>query len=415
MRILRLSPYFYPERISSSHLSEDLYEAFSKAGFISEMHAPSPTRGISEETRKKYSKIKHEKLYDGSVEVHRFSMLAEGRNPVLRALRYILVNIRQYIKGSRAKDIDIIFEGSTPPTQGVLCALVKRSLSKKYKKKVPFIFSLQDVFPDSLVNAGMTKKESLIWKLGRKIEDYTYKNADKIIVISEDIKKNIMAKGVTREKIAVIPHWIDTDEVVPVKRNENTLFDELNIPRDKFIITYAGNLGTAQGIDTLLNAAEILKENKDILFVIFGGGVNKEKIEKQTHPMDNVMLFPLQPQQRVSEVYSLGDLSAVACRKGVGGGAIPSKTYSIMAAAMPLLLSFDENTTLWNLVKENDLGYLAPSGDAESLATQIKTAFAEKDKLKKKGETARSLAESRFSKEKATQKYIELFLSTAKK
>jgi hypothetical protein len=79
-------------------------------------------------------------------------MFREGTNPIQRAIRYVLVNLIQYFKGSRAKDIDVILAGSTPPTQGVLCGLVKKRL------KVPFVYNLQDIFPDSMVNANMTKE-----------------------------------------------------------------------------------------------------------------------------------------------------------------------------------------------------------------------------------------------------------------
>ena len=169
MRILKLSGYFYPEQISSSHLSKDLNEAYLNAGFTFVNYVPTPTRGISEEVRKEYKSIKYEEFDGGKVIVHRFSMFREGKNPIQRAIRYALVNFIQYFKGSSAENIDLILSGSTPPTQGLLCGMVKKRLSKRYKKKVPFVYNLQDIFPDSLVNANMTRKGSLIWTIGRKI------------------------------------------------------------------------------------------------------------------------------------------------------------------------------------------------------------------------------------------------------
>ena len=185
MKILKLSAYYAPESISSSHLTEDLEKAYIDAGFDIDVYAPTPTRGVSAEVREKYKKIKYEEKYDGKIKIHRFSMSREGKNPIFRAIRYLRVNLKHYRRGKRAKDVDVVMAGSTPPTQGMLCARVAKKLSKKYGRKVPFIFNLQDIFPDSLVNAKMTKKGSLIWKIGRRIEDYTYRNADKIIVISE--------------------------------------------------------------------------------------------------------------------------------------------------------------------------------------------------------------------------------------
>ena len=201
IKMLKLSPYCFPEQVSSSHLSRDLNAAYADAGIVIENYVPTPTRGVTKEIRQKYKKIKYEERNDGSIIIHRFAMFPEGKNPLQRALRYVCVNVAQYFKGSRAQGIDLIYSASTPPTQGLLCAKVKKKLSKRYGHNVPFVYNLQDIFPDSLVNAKMTRKGSLIWKLGRKIEDYTYRHADRIITISEDFKKNIMDKGVPEEKI----------------------------------------------------------------------------------------------------------------------------------------------------------------------------------------------------------------------
>ena len=154
MKILKLPPYNSVEQVSSSHLGRDLTEAFVKAGFEIEIHCPIPSRNIDKAEREKYRRVLYEEKYDGAVKIYRFRMFAERRNSILRAFRYMLVNFIQYFKGTRAKDIDVIFGQSTPPTQGLLCGLVKRRLERKTGKQIPFIFNLQDIFPDSLVASG---------------------------------------------------------------------------------------------------------------------------------------------------------------------------------------------------------------------------------------------------------------------
>ena len=183
MKILRTPAYFYPELVSSSHLENDRLEAFAKGGIEVIVYTATPTRGIDEETYKKFKNIHYEELYGGHVKVNRFSMFREGKNPVFRAARYILANMIQYHKAIKTKNIDIVFGSSTPPTQGIINGMISKRLSKKYGKKVPFVYNLQDVFPDSLITTGLTKKGSIIWKIGREIENYTYAHADKIIVL----------------------------------------------------------------------------------------------------------------------------------------------------------------------------------------------------------------------------------------
>ena len=135
MKILKLSPYYYPERISSSHLSDDLEEALVKMGNDIEIYAPTPTRGISDEIRRRFKKIKYEELHDGHIKVHRFDMFPEKKNLIIRAFRYILVNCIQYIKASKVKDVDVIYAASTPPTQGVLCGMVKKKIKQNIQRK----------------------------------------------------------------------------------------------------------------------------------------------------------------------------------------------------------------------------------------------------------------------------------------
>lgn len=409
MKILKLSPYFPPEQVSSTHLTDDLNQAFADSGILQENFVPMPTRGVSDSVRAQYKNRKYEELYDGALIVHRFLMFREGKNSIQRAFRYGLVNVIQYFMGIKAKKIDIVYSSSTPPTQGLLCGKVAKKLSKKRGKHVPFIYCLQDVFPDSLVSTGMTSKGSLIWKIGRKIENKTYQYADRIIVISDDIRNNIIEKGVPDNKIIVIPNWVDTDVVFPINKNENGLFSELHIPKDKFTIVYAGNLGYAQGIDTLLDAASVLKDNHDIQFVIFGSGNNQEKYQLICQQLKNVLLFPLMPPDRIAEVYSMGDLCLVACRKGTGKGAVPSKTFSIMASGSPVLLSFDRDTELWNIINQNNCGLCSDAEDINGLVKNILYALEHKDSITVMGENARSLVEKKYSKQHGTCAYINLF------
>ena len=413
MKILKLPAYYAPENISSSHLTGDLEAAYINAGYEIEVYAPTPTRGVSDEVRKEYKSKKYEETFDGKIKIHRFSMSREGKNPILRAIRYLRVNLKHYRCGKKAKDIDIIMAGSTPPTQGVLCAKVAKKLSKKYGRKVPFVYNLQDVFPDSLVHTGLAKEGGLLWKIGRKIEAYTYRNADAIIVISEDIKRNIMEKGVPEEKIHIIPNWVDTDEVKPVEKEKNNLFDELALSKDSFKVVYAGNLGKAQGISVALDAAEILKDNKNIEFIIFGKGLEEEKIKKRAETLENVKVFPLMPADRISEVYSLGDVSLIMCKKGTGGAGLPSKTWSIMACMSPIIVSFDEDSELSRLIHENNCGISVPPENAKALSDAIFAAYSDRESLAKKGENCYNYVLENASARVCPAKYVELIKSFA--
>ena len=408
MRILKMSPYFEPEQVGTTHLHRDLREAYIKAGFTMVDYVPRPTRGISDEVYEEYKHKKYEEQLDGKVIIHRFAMFREGTNPIQRAIRYVLVNLIQYFKGIRAKDVDVLVSVSTPPTQGILCGLVARKL------KIPFIYNLQDVFPDSMVIANMTKKGSLIWKIGRKVEDFTYRHADKIIVISEDFKRNIMEKGVPEEKIVVVPNWVDPTSVYPVERKDNILFDRFGLDRDKFYICYSGNIGHSQNLRLLMDAAKLLKTDlPDMRLVLIGDGMMKDELEKmiRDEAIDNVVLLPFQPYEEIAHVFSLGDAGLIISKAGTGGSSVPSKTWSIMAAERPIIASFDEESRLSRLIEEAGCGVTVKPDDLDVLVEAIKTLYNDRENGVAMGKTGRRYLLENLDKEKCVAAYVDTIKS----
>ena len=406
MKILNLAAYFLPERISSTDLDQSILAGFAEAGFATKVLAPMPTRGVDDETRKRYQKCPDEIRDGGKTLVHRFRLLKEGKNPILRALRYLLSNLRQYRLGKKEIDTDLIFADSTPPTQGFLAAKLKRKLSKKSGREVKFLYELQDIFPDSLVNAGLAREGSLLWKIGRKIETYTYAHADRIVVISEGFKKNLLKKGVPEEKISVISNWADTASVKPIPKEENSLYDEFRIERDRFLAVYAGNFGETQGVEVILDAAKLLSD-KPISFVLFGGGTKYEEIRAAAEELPNVKVLPLLPKERISEVYSLGDVGLITCKKGVGKAGLPSKTWNILACNAPVVASFDTDGDLADLLNAVGCGRVVEPENAQALASALLLAM-------EKGEKATCNTRDYLEKVASKEACVEQYVSTVK-
>lgn len=408
MRILQLAGYFFPEKAASIYLEENRYEAFSNAGFKTIVYAARPQRGLTEGEYQEYKNKKLEMMYNGGVEVHRFAMYREGKNAVLRAFRYFLISVVQLWKGIWAKDIDLIYVASTPPTQGALAALVKKC------KKVPFVYNLQDIFPDSLAGTGLAKKGGLLWKIGRAIENFTYRNADKIIVISQDFKKNIMAKGVPVDKIVVVYNWVDQNAVKDIPRSENKLFFMYGLDPSKFYVTYNGNIGLTQNMDMLLEVAKSLEANENIHFVLVGNGAYLEQVKQivADRNISNVHLLPFQPYEDISHVFSLGDVSLVISKPGVGENSVPSKTWSIMSASRPVLANFDENE-LKTIIEENNCGIFTKAGDKVAFTDAIIKLYNDRDLCKEYGRNGRQFVMDNLTKEIGTQKYVDVIKSVA--
>lgn len=403
MKILTFSCYYTPEIAASMYLTEDMLQGMANAGHSIEMYVPVPCRGVSDEVRNKFKNKKTEVLYDGKLTVHRFPLYKEGKNSLMRAFRYGLLNLIFIIKGLGSK-ADVIFTQSTPPTQGMMAGILKA-----FKRK-PFVYNLQDVFPDSLVNTGMTSQGSIIWKIGRAVENFTYRHADNIIVISEDFKKNIMAKGVPESKITVVPNWADTQGVHPIERKDNRLIEKYRLDPSLFYITYCGNIGYTQNTELLLDAAKILEDEiPELRFVLIGDGAATDEIDKKTadEHIKNVIRIPFQPYEDIAHVFSLGDIGLIISKPGVGSNSVPSKTWSIMAAEKPIIASFDKDSELSRLVTENDCGCVADAGDLDGFINAVKKMYGDREKTSSQGRNGKAFLMSEFDKDACVGKYVE--------
>ena len=412
MHLLLLPAYFFPETAASGYLSENRNQAFVEAGFDVELYVPAPCRGISPDVRAEYCKKEHrcEKMYDGRMVVHRFSMYSEGKNPIARAFRYVFCWIKQFYYGLKAKDVNCIYLASTPPIQGVLGACLKKI------KKVPFVYNLQDIFPDSLAGTGLAKKGSILWKIGRVVENFTYKHADKIIVISEDFKKNIMAKGVPEDKIEVVYNWVDQNAVVHVDRSENKLIGKYNIDPTKFYIEYSGNIGLTQNMDMLLDVMKELKtSHPEIGLILVGEGAYKKQVEEivKRDSLSNVIMLPFQPYEDISHVFSLGDVGLIISKPGVGSNSVPSKTWSIMSASRPVLANFDENE-IKSILSDNSCGIFTKAGDKDAFKNAIIKLYENRDLCKVYGQNGRKFVMQNLTREVGTQKYVDVIKSVVK-
>lgn len=410
MRVLFLLAYYNPETAASIYLFENTIDALIDSGAEVELICPIPGRGVDKSVNIEYRQRLDEYQREGKLHIRRFKMYMEGKGTIGRFIRYFFCCIKYYFMGIQSKGVDVIFSESTPPIIGATAALIKKRL------KVPLVYNLQDIFPDSLVLTGLSAKDSVFWKIGRRIEDYTYRNSDHIITISEDFKKNILDKGVDEKRISVVYNWVDEQAVVDVPRAENKLFDKYELDRTKFYITYCGNLGLSQNLEMLCYAAQQLKDYKDIEFVLIGNGAYKDELLKviAEKKLTNIKLLPFQSYEDISHVFSLGDVSLVISKPGTGNGCVPSKTWSIMSASRPVLANFDESE-LQSIIEENECGLFTLAGDEKAFIEAILKLYHDRDLCLEMGKNGRIFVMSKLTKEIGSRKYVEVIKSFEKK
>lgn len=403
MKVLFLLAYYYPETAASIYLFDNLIEELTKQGYEVDLICPTPSRGVDKKVAAEYTDKLEEIIFGGKVNIHRFKLSDEEDGTLKRFWRYF-VSLPKYIKLSKQiKDVDVIFCESTPP---ILCLAAERI---KKQKKVPLVYNLQDVFPDSLELTGITSKKSLVYKIGSWIEKKEYSAADKIITISKDFKENILAKGVPENKIEVVYNWVDEQAVVSVPRKENVLFDRYGLNRDKFYITYCGNIGLSQNMELLVKTAKELESYNDIQFVLVGNGAYKEQLEQiiESEGINNIKLLPFQPYEEISHVFSLGDISLVISKPGTGNGCVPSKTWSIMSASRPVLANFDD-CELREIIETGNSGIFTIAGNKTAFKDAILELYNNRSLCLEMGQNGRRFVMNNLTRTIGTQKYIEI-------
>ncbi|MEY8687632.1 glycosyltransferase family 4 protein [Bacteroides sp. AN502(2024)] len=398
--------YYLPETAASLYITDNIVHACAENGVEVDLYTPTPTRSVPAGSQWE----REEHWENGKLRVHRFHLYGEGKNPLLRAMRYFLGEFA-LLHFCLWKDYDVAFIDSTPPIQGLKMPLIK------WFKRKPTVYNAQDIFPDSLVGTGLTRKGSLIWKMGRIVEKITYKYADKIIVISEDFRKNLLAKGVPANKIVVVYNWVDQNVVVDISREKNKLFDSYGLDRSKFYVTYNGNIGLTQNMDMLLSVAgDFQEEYEDISFVLVGNGAYLDEVKRivAERKLNNVYLLPFQPYSDISHVFSLGDASLVISKPGVGSNSVPSKTWSIMSASRPVLANFDPNE-LKQIIEEYKCGIFTKAGDKEAFKESILKLYNDRELCKEYGRNGRQFVMDNLTREVGTAKYVEAIKSVIKR
>ncbi|MEY3925494.1 MAG: hypothetical protein RIQ63_845, partial [Actinomycetota bacterium] len=229
------------------------------------------------------------------------------------------------------------------------------------------MFNIQDVFPDAAITTGAIR-HPLIISLASRLEKWSYRASDFVVVLSDDLADNVRAKvsKSRRDRVRVIPNFVDTEVITPCSRN-TAYRTELGIG-DQVVVMYAGNVGYSQSLDMVV---EVARAMPSVVFVINGDGSARKSLESSARGLANVKFADYQPIERLSEVLATGDIHLVPLRSGLARVSVPSKTYSIMASSRPVIAAIDPDSEIPRLLERSGAGVsvlLERSGAGVSVA-----------------------------------------------
>lgn len=303
--------------------------------------------------------VRKEPLYP-TVKVNKIVKYNRSGN-VLRILTWLLATIHIYflIKTIYRKDYLLIV--TNPPTAPLIPLVCSNRFS----------LMIFDVYPDALYKTGVIGEKSFITRCWHKANKRVFRRAENIFTLSEGMARGL-GNYAGKNNISVVPLWSDNEFFKPIEKTINPFIYEFKF-NNKFIVLYSGNLGATHNIEVLPELAERLK-NDNILFLIFGDGDRKTWLETEIRDrrLLNLTLLPLQPAERLAYTFSAADVAIVSLSKNASFLSLPSKTFSFMAAGLPLLCIAEDDSELNSLVKKYDNGKCFTHEQIEEISAYIK-------------------------------------------
>jgi len=299
---------------------------------------------------------------------------------------------------------DVILTPSPPLSIGVSAWIVARLRGARY------VYNVQEIYPDIAINLGAVKNRRIIAAL-YALERFVYRGAAAVTVIAARMRARLVAKGVPPERVHVIPNFVDLDRLAPAPRHN--AFSAQHGLDEGLVVTYAGNMGPAQGLDTVIEAAHLVDADPGrppIRFVLIGeGGMRARLTERAASlPPGRVTVLPYQPNSLMPQIYGASDVSLVPQAAATGSDAIPSKVYRIMASGRPLIAVTELDSDLAALVREAGCGRVVPPADPRALAAAVTDAAAHPGEWRAMGERGRAHVVAHYTRAVVSAQYDAL-------
>ncbi|MBU0672431.1 MAG: glycosyltransferase family 4 protein [Candidatus Margulisbacteria bacterium] len=402
MNILILSEAFPPETKSASTLFFELAESLVQRGHQVSVITRMPRYNVAAGTDLK-SLPARENI--SGIDVYRFSTPPLARNiPIIRGFEHFLLGIIFFFGGLRINKFDVILVYSPPLPLGISGYWLG-----KIRKK-PVLVNIQDLYPQTVIDLGLLKNRLLI-KVSRMMESFIYRKSNFLTVHSDGNKEYVVNHGANRETTAVLHNWVDTDLIKP--GNKANDFSQKYGLKDKFIVSFAGVMGFAQGLDVVISAANILRDKSDIQFVLVGDGIKKQELEHQAKSLGlkNVLFVDTQPRSVYPQILHASDICLVTLRKDLATPVVPGKLLSIMAAGRPVITSLPLEGDTPKIIKDFNCGICVEPDNPQDLAKAIIKLYNDRSLCEEMGKNGRKGAEQAFSRNVSVSKYEEIMNS----
>ncbi len=327
-------------------------------------------------------------------------LVSESRTIPARLAVYATQALATALAGAVARKVDLVLVYGPPLVGPALGAALAR------RHRAPMVNVIYDVYPDIAVETGKVRSPALI-AAARLFERLQYREAAATLVLSRGLKQLLVDRGVPPERVVVLPIWLDADEITPGPR-DNAWRHEQGIPLDKTVFLYAGTIGVISEAPVVAEAAAMLRDRPDILFLFVGEGEAKQAVKERAEALGltNLRLLPFQPRQRLAEVQRTADVGVVTLQPGRAKTSVPSKVLGYMAAGRPVLAAVDADSD--TALQVAPVGIVTPPSDPAALAAAARRMADDAASRRRWGEAARQAFVKEYARAEVLERYERL-------
>ena len=396
-----VSIYFYPDLSGTGQILTDLAIGLRRMGCEVDAYTSQPTFG----SRRRVSRFE---VHEG-VRIHRVPATQMNKDaPVGRVLNSItfFVSVLWVLLTKRTKGPLLIV--SHPPFLAVAGYLLRKLKGQRY------VYLVHDVFPDGAVALGYIRPNGFIRSVWDTMNKLSIRNAASLVVLGEKMKDLVVRKGgnaMNGDRVRVIHNWADENFIRPLAKRDNRFAVEHGL-QDTFVVLYSGNMGRSHNLETIVAAADRLRD-RPMTFLFIGDGGKKAKLEAMVaeRGMRNVRFLPYQPRETLPLSLTCGDVSLIALEPGIEGISMPSKLYSNLASGRPIIALVEERGELAGILEAAGCGKSVAPSDVDGLVSLLEFYCQNRDMCERDGRRGREYFEKHFARSRAIRDYFDVLQS----
>ncbi len=397
MHILLLNQYYPPDTSATAKMAVQVVEK------LAEHHRVTVVAGRpSYDPDEFYPFAFLRRDIRNNVTVERVASTAYPRHRMRRRISNYLSYLALAVPRALAIHADIVLAMTDPPVAGIAGAFIARMAGR------PFVYNIRDLYPDMALGGDIVRPNRWVdrWE---EMHRSALREAARVIVLGEDMRDRIVSKGVSPDRVVVIRDGASFPTSLP-ERND-PLVQKIRCGFS-FVALHAGNLGFYGAWNSLLKAADILR-NENIGLVFVGDGANRAALETSAKSSPNVRFLPFFPSEQVPHVMMAGDVHIVTVRRGLEGVVVPSKLYSILAAGRPVLAVAAGGSDAARIVNESGCGVSADPDDPAGIAAAILELRDDPNRLAQMGVRAKETA-AKYARVDELERFVEVIEEASK-